>query len=89
MLIALGALLLTASVASAEPKGDVAAATMKWGQTLPINADQVVAHELGHAFYWYSHRQGVLYSDAADDQTSLDWENAVRDLPYYRQRHYP
>ena len=56
---------------------------------LPINADQVVAHEVGHAFYWYSHPQGVPYSDAADDQTSLDWENAVRDLPYYRQRHYP
>src|SRR2546421_7590200 len=44
MLIALGALLLTASVASAAPKDDVAAATMKWAQTLGQNdPDKIVA----------------------------------------------
>jgi len=44
MLIALGALLLTAAVSPAEPKDDVAAATMKWAQTLGQNdPDKIVA----------------------------------------------
>ena len=46
--------------------------TMEENFGLPINADQVVAHELGRAFYWYSHPQGVLYSDAAET-IKLHW----------------
>ena len=53
MLIALGALLLTASVASAAPKDDVAAATMKWAQTLGQNdPDKIVVLYAADGALW-------------------------------------
>jgi hypothetical protein len=68
---------------------DVARRGMKASFGLDITLDQIIAHELGHVFYWYSHPQGTLYSGAADDQTALDWENATRAFPSHGQRHDP
>lgn len=60
-------LLLTASVASAGPKEDVAAATMKWGQTLGQNdPDKVVLLYAPDGVLW-----GTISTTLRADRTAL------------------
>lgn len=68
VLLVLGcSLLMTNSVASAEPKEDVAAATMKWGQTLAENdPDKIVRLYAADGVLW-----GTLSPTVRSDRAAL------------------
>jgi len=67
LLIVAGSLLLTASVASAGPKEDVGAATVKWAQTLGENdPDKVILLYASDGVLW-----GTLSPTVRADRAAL------------------